>query len=46
MKRPGVPDDLKGLVVFPASEASGYITGQSIIIDGGYTVWQVAMSRK
>lgn len=39
MTRAGVPDDLKGLAVFFASDASAYLTGQTIIIDGGYTLW-------
>lgn len=35
--RMGEPEDLHGLVVYLASEASGYLTGQDIVIDGGYT---------
>jgi NAD(P)-dependent dehydrogenase (short-subunit alcohol dehydrogenase family) len=37
MKRPGKPNDLDGTVVFLASDASEYITGQIILIDGGIT---------
>ncbi|MGB9625044.1 MAG: SDR family NAD(P)-dependent oxidoreductase [Phycisphaerae bacterium] len=35
LKRPGQPNDLDGAVVFLASDASQYITGQTILIDGG-----------
>ncbi len=35
--RMGEPEDLLGLVRFLAGPESGYLTGQGIIIDGGYT---------
>ena len=37
MKRPGQPHDLDGAVVFLASEASRYVTGQTLLVDGGIT---------
>ncbi|MGQ9630459.1 MAG: SDR family oxidoreductase [bacterium] len=39
MGRLGEVDDLRGAVVFLASDASDFMTGHDLIIDGGYTVW-------
>lgn len=35
VKRPGQPQDLDGAVVFLASESSRYVTGQTLLVDGG-----------
>lgn len=35
LKRPGQPDDLDSPVVFLASEGSRYVTGQTLLVDGG-----------
>ena len=38
LKRIGVPDDIAGIAVFLASRAGAFITGQTIVADGGITI--------
>jgi NAD(P)-dependent dehydrogenase (short-subunit alcohol dehydrogenase family) len=38
MGRPGIASDLAGATILLASDASNYITGQTIVVDGGWTV--------
>ena len=39
MKRIGKPDDLMGSVIYLASDSSSFVTGQNLIVDGGWSVW-------
>ena len=39
MGRWGQPEELEGTVIFLASKASDFITGQTIYVDGGWTIW-------
>ena len=38
LNRHGNPKDLEGAIVFLASDSSSYITGQTLIVDGGWTI--------
>jgi len=36
MKRPGLPEEMTGVALLLASNASSYLTGQTIYVDGGF----------
>jgi 2-hydroxycyclohexanecarboxyl-CoA dehydrogenase len=38
LRRVGRPEDVAGAVVFLASDAAGFVTGQTLSVSGGYTM--------
>jgi NAD(P)-dependent dehydrogenase (short-subunit alcohol dehydrogenase family) len=36
IQRPGTPEDLVGMAIYLASNASSYMTGQTVYVDGGF----------
>jgi sorbose reductase len=39
MARIAKPEEFRGAAVWLVSDASSYVTGSEILVDGGYTIW-------
>lgn len=44
MKRPGVADEVAATIAFLASDGGGYITGTTVVVDGGTDAWGMGTS--
>ena len=44
MNRIGAVEELKGTVIFPASDASQFITGETLAVDGGFLSFGVDLT--
>jgi NAD(P)-dependent dehydrogenase (short-subunit alcohol dehydrogenase family) len=39
LKRMGKEEDFKGAIAYLSSDLSAYVTGQNLVVDGGWTIW-------
>ena len=40
LDRYGQPEDVAGVATFLASDLASYVTGESLVVDGGWTRWR------
>jgi citronellol/citronellal dehydrogenase len=44
MRRAGTPEEVAATIAFLASDGGGYITGTTVVVDGGTDAWGIGMA--